>query len=473
MSQATDVLVAGSGIGGLSAALRAARAGARVLVAEKASDPGGTTVLSGGRVWGMKNFADVRSFIPHGDTEIQRSWVEAIPRAHAWLDELNTSVEQTSAQSATVAPAFACGPITNPIIEGYPTQGRTMDAAEFVEFAIEELTRRGALVLLDAAVVRLMKGQDGRIAAATLNQSDTEVVVTAKAVILATGGFAANSDLVAKHITPHAGSLWLRCADSVSGDGLRLALEIGAAPSDGAFDSFYGHNLPARPARFNKTQLLDVTQYYGPAAIAINLRGERFTDEGETHLEATIAQDTATQPEATALLAFDEVMWRTYRDPQSGFQAAGKDKYGIARDVGAPVLLAHDLDDLVRQAGELGIAAERMRATVDEFNVAAANGTTARLGIPKSRYVYPLTTPPFYGVLVQPGITGTMGGLKVDRYGRVLDISGNPIVGLYASGVDIGNLNNRHYAGMLSTGLVFGMIAADHAVNSLVSDRTR
>ena len=464
-----DIVVVGSGIGGLTAAVRAARAGARVIVVEKASEAGGTTRLSGGGVWGMRRFEDIRSFVPHGDAELQRRWVEGIPAGHAWLDELGIPAE--AKPGTTLSGMDADLPnrlIDGDIIEGYNTIGRVMNPSQFVDMMVEELTRLAVPLFLDTSLEELVR-KGGSVVGVVLDAQGTRLSVKTRAVVLATGGFAACPSLIAEHITPYAAKLWPRCVDSVTGDGLRLATQIGAAPSDGGFNAFYGHNLPARPAKFDKSQLIEVSQFYGPAAIAVNLRGERYTDEGETRLEETLAQDTARQPDATALLVFDDVMWKMYRDPRSSFSQAGSDKFGIARDAGAPVLFTHDMEELVRQAGTLGVAPVQLRETIDVFNGAANNGTTHLLDVPKSRYVYPVMTPPFYGVLVQPGITSSMGGLKVNQNAQVLDAVGKTIGGLYACGVDIGNLNNRHYAGNLSIGLVFGMAAADHITHGLDS----
>ncbi len=106
-----------------------------------------------------------------------------------------------------------------------------------------------------------------------------------------------------------------------------------------------------------------------------------------------------------------------------------------------------------------------MHGTITAFNAAVAQGRSAERTVSKTRYVYSLLKPPFYAVVVQPGITGTMGGLKVDAQARVLDDDGAVVEGLYAAGVDVGDVNNHHYGGMLSTGPVFGICAADHATH--------
>ncbi|MCA8094883.1 FAD-dependent oxidoreductase [Burkholderia anthina] len=465
-----DIVVAGAGMGGLCAAVRAARSGARVLLLEKAARPGGTMILSGGGVWGVSRYEDLREHIPRGDPALHRAWVETLPIGQAWLDELGIPVgSNPNARLRGMADTHTSSIIAGKqIVEGRDTATRTINPPQFTELMLAEFQKHRGTLLTEAPLVNIERDEAGCVNAVAYSQGAHVHRVETRAVVLATGGFGANRALVKRHITPYAEQVWRRCAPTVTGDGLALATAIGAATA-GDFGAFYGHNLPARPAQFGSDEWIQVSQYYGPAALAINLNGERFMDEGETRLEETIAQDTARQPQATAAYVFDEAMWQTYLDPHSGFIQSGVDKVAFAREAGGKVLVAATLDVLCALVAEAGFDGARMHETITAFNAAALQGRTAGLEVPKTRYVFPLLKPPFYAVVVQPGITGTMGGLKVDAHARVLDGEGEVIEGLYAAGVDVGNLNNRHYGGMLSTGLVFGIRAADHVTRNLLT----
>ena len=92
-------------------------------------------------------------------------------------------------------------------------------------------------------------------------------------------------------------------------------------------------------------------------------------------------------------------------------------------------------------------------------------GATDLLQVPRRGNTRPLDRPPYYAIAVTPGITFTLGGIRVDGDGRALDTSGLPVPGLYVAGVDVGGVHNESYGGGLCLGLVFGRRAAQHAIN--------
>lgn len=224
---------------------------------------------------------------------------------------------------------------------------------------------------------------------------------TDEPTILATGGFQGDAQLVREHIRPD-GDLRLRANPWSAGDGLRHALERGAELSSG-LDEFYGRNMP--DADFTEEQFVPLAQLYGRVARVFNERGEEFFEGEEVSWsENDLVQATARQPNARAWYLLGQ---GALQDP----------------DVAQRVALAPT------------------RTEPGELPFDAPNGT--RLA-----------------VRVKPGITHTIGGLRIDEDARVSE-------GLYAAGADVGGISTGGYASGLAAALVFGRIAAESALDRL------
>jgi fumarate reductase flavoprotein subunit len=234
--------------------------------------------------------------------------------------------------------------------------------------------------------------------------------------ILATGGFA--SALAARR------GLLLRANPWSYGDGMRLARKRGAALV-GDLDEFYGRNLPAPPARITEDRFVELAQLYGGHALVVNERGKEFAPEPPSWSEVDLVQATARQPGARAWYVVDR---RSLRIEIRG------------RTVDQMIAAAERAGGIVRRA-----------TTLDEL----------QLNLPFSRK---LAEPPFAAILVTPGVTHTIGGLRVDGRGGVLMEDGSPIDGLWACGVDVGGISTGGYASGLAQALVLGLACAEVAV---------
>jgi FAD binding domain len=225
----------------------------------------------------------------------------------------------------------------------------------------------------------------------------------AEPTILATGGFQANGQLVAEHIHP-GGSLRLRANPWSSGDGMRYALERGAELSAG-LDEFYGRNMP--DASFSEAEFVPLAQLYGRFARVYNERGEEFFGGEVSWSENDLVQATAQQPGARAWYVLD--------------------------------------DDALAQR-------VRDRKVADIVALAPTRVDPAELP-------FPAPAGARVAVRVSPGITHTIGGLRIDEQARVVGTNG-----LFAAGADVGGISTGGYAGGLAAALVFGRIAAESAV---------
>jgi len=279
-----DLVVAGAGMAGLVAAARARELGADVVVYEKGDRPGGSMLLSSGVVWRYRDWERFREECPGGEPELQRLVWERLDDGLAWLESLGAAVVGRETG--------------NPL-----TTGLRLDPGKLTE----TLASHAGELLLREPLTELPESVP---------------------VILATGGFQGNSDLVRRHITSEAPKLVLRANPWSAGDGLQLALGSGAELSSG-LDEFYGRNLAAAP-QISPRDFVPLAQVYAKYARVENLRGERY--EPRTWSEIDVVQWTARQPAARArYIVPDAALGESVRDRTVA------DLIAAARRAGAPV----------------------------------------------------------------------------------------------------------------------------------------
>jgi succinate dehydrogenase/fumarate reductase flavoprotein subunit len=283
-SLAADVLVLGGGMSGLCAALSAAEQGARVLVLEKGTRFGGSMALSNGIVWSFMHSEDVRRRLPEGDTALQDLVVEHLPAGMDWLAAHGVQLQPRQEY-------FGYG-------HGRPASGPQMAAA-----LCDAITARGG-TLLPATALQELRVEDGAVTGALAVDAEGCIEASAPAVVLATGGFQGNAELLARYVTPQAQHLYLRANPWSTGDGLLAAQAAGAATTASLGD-FYGHAMTAPPARFGADRFQEMSHKYGPMAVALDLDGRRFFDESAGTGEETLNIAIARQREATAAYVFD------------------------------------------------------------------------------------------------------------------------------------------------------------------------
>jgi succinate dehydrogenase/fumarate reductase flavoprotein subunit len=454
-SLSADVLVLGGGMSGLCAALAAAEQGARVLLLEKGTRFGGSMFLSNGIVWSFARPEDVRERLPEGDPALQDLVVERLSEGLEWL----------RSQGVALQPE-----------ERYYGYGRGCPASgpQMTEALCEALRARGATLLTGAGMQQLLT-EDGSVAGALAFGADGAIEARARSVVLATGGFQGNAELLARYVSSEAAALYLRANPWSTGDGLLAALAAGAATTP-ELGNFYGHAMTAPPARFGAERFQEMSHKYGPMAVALNLEGRRFADESAGTGEETLNIALARQRAATAAYVFDAATAR--RAYEAGPLASVIVER--ARQAGGPVLEAQTLEDLAERMQVWGFPPRQVLETLREFNTALEAGAGAHLQPPRRRERHAVTQPPYTAALVRAAITFTCGGLAVDLDMRVLrraasvstlpllkapaeDLLVAPVARLFAAGCDIGGVSGESYMGGLAQALVTGRIAGAQA----------
>jgi tricarballylate dehydrogenase len=281
--------------------------------------------------------------------------------------------------------------------------------------------------------------------------------------VLAAGGFQANAEMRTRYLGPGWELAKVRGTRFNTGDGIKMALDIGAQPI-GNWSGGHAVGWDRNAPEFGDLSVGDNFQKHSyPWGIMINARGERFVDEGADFRNYTYAKYGRVileQPGQFAWQIFDRKVIHLLRD-----------EYRIKRVTKAR---ADTLEELVTKLDDVNAARalEHIKAynaavmTDVPFNPNVKDGRGTRgLAVPKSNWANTIDEPPFEAYAVTCGLTFTFGGVRIDPDARVIDTDGEVIPGLYAAGELVGGLFYFNYPGGsgLMAGSVFGRIAGNSA----------
>jgi tricarballylate dehydrogenase len=317
-------------------------------------------------------------------------------------------------------------------------------------------------VAYQARGVSLIAADDG-VHGVRVRQEGKTYDVKAKSVVLACGGFESNAEWRTRYLGPGWELAKVRGTRFNTGDGIRMALDIGAMPTgnwSGCHAVAWDRNAP----EFGDLAVGDHFQKHSyPFSIMINANGERFVDEGADFRNYTYAKYgrvILNQPGQFCWQVFDRKVLHLLRD-----------EYKIKQITKAR---ADTLEELAKKLDDVN--PERALATIKEYNKAVKTDVpfnpnvkdgrgTVGLAIPKSNWANTVDEPPFEAYAVTCGVTFSFGGLKIDTGAQVIDTDGAAIPGLFAAGELVGGLFYFNYPGGsgLMSGSVFGRIAGASA----------
>lgn len=311
------------------------------------------------------------------------------------------------------------------------------------------------------AVSLLYEGDSVR--GVTVRHKGEVSTIQAKSVVLAAGGFESNAEWRARYLGPGWDLAKVRGTRYNMGDGMRMALDIGAMPY-GHWSGCHAVGWDLNAPEFGDLRVGDAFQKHSyPLGIIVNANGERFVDEGADFRNFTYAKygkEVLNQPGQFAWQIFDSKVISMLRD-----------EYRI-REITR--VRANTIEELAHQME--GVNAEALIAEIEAFNQAVQTDVpfrpdikdgrgTVGLDVPKTNWANPLDTPPYEAYAITCGVTFTFGGLRINTSGQVLDTEEQPISGLYAAGELVGGLFYFNYPGGtgLTSGAVFGKIAGTSA----------
>src|SRR2546427_5977063 len=451
-----DVIVVGAGNAALAAAVSAREQGAgRVVVLEKAPPElrGGNTHYSGG----LLRFAYARSqdlvpLVPDAERQIPGFFgdVEPYPRERFRQDLMRVTEGRTDPELAEILidrsfdtvcwmakegirmePALSLSAVRVGGRITWPPGAIIRARHEGVGLSktwFEVARERGVEIRYATSAVRLVQDRRGRVTGVGVHGPDGFGEVGAGAVVLGCGGFEANAEWRARYLGRPWDPAKVRGTRYNTGDGLRMAMALGALPH-GQWTGCHSTPIDADAPPFGDRKLTDKTNRLSyPFGVLVNTRGRRFFDEGEDfqlYTYAKLGGIILNQPGGVA--------WQIFDQKAVPF-LEGRYKTGKP-------LTGDTLKDLVET---LGLDRAACLRTLEDYNDAVNGGvfdptahdglTTRGLELAKSNWAQRLDTPPFLAYPVTGGITFTFGGVKVNDRAQVLDTRWEPIPGLYEIG---------------------------------------
>lgn len=453
---APDILIAGGGNAALCAAISAARAGACVLVVERAPKPwrGGNTR----HTRNMRVAHTAGNDMLTGPYPVDEFWTDLlrVTDGHTDRDLARMTLEKSAELWDFLA---AQGVHYQPSLSGSLSLSRTnaffLGGGKTMLNALYRTAETlGVVVRYETTVVDLAI-DNGRFQSATIEYDGRRETVRAKAFVAASGGFEANIEWLRQAWGPAATNFLIRGTPYNRGELLQRLLdnEIGQVG-----DAGQGHAvaIDGRAPKFDGgiVTRLDCV----PFGVVLNANGQRFYDEGEDFWPKRYAiwgRLIAAQPEQVGHVFIDSK----------------------SIDLFMPsVFPPKTADSIEALAAKTGLDPNAARASIDAFNAACRVGHfdhtihdechTAGIDPPKSHWARPIDTPPYYVYTLRPGITFTYLGVKVDRDARMQMADGSPAANLYAAGeIMAGNVLGEGYlAGIgMTIGSVFGRLAGQQA----------
>jgi fumarate reductase flavoprotein subunit len=334
-----------------------------------------------------------------------------------------------------------------------------------VKALVTRAKERGVDVRLSTTVKRIVK-QGDRIAGVVVEIDGGEMPVGAKAVIIASGGYANNKEWIKKYTGFDLGVNLMPVGNvDKTGDGIRMAWEIGAAEEGKSLLELY-RSGPAGPDFTLGNQIeFAVTQ----PDLWVDPKGERFCDESICFYDSSVGNANARFKEGYTWSIFDDGVIRRLQKRGIDKNVAidslpGSKPTGIEREIkaaldkkSAEVVAADSLEAL---AASMGVSPSVLKKTVSEYNACCDNRYDQDFA-KDPRYLWPINSPRYYAVKARTVFLGTMGGIKINEKAEVLDKKEAVIPGLYAAGFDAGGMYGDSYPIKSSSGL-----ASAFALNS-------
>jgi tricarballylate dehydrogenase len=495
-NETVDVLVAGSGNAAMAAAVAAHEAGARVLVLEKApySHRGGNSRFSSGAtmrhahngIEDLKEYVHTLQTLPASEVATYNippypkdTFYRDLMRVTRGLANPDLAALLINESQPTLRWMVGLGHELELLYDGtvlvegqrkWPATGLAAHpkdgGAGLIDCWLRIAQQKGIEVRLETRFTRLLVTGHNAVCGAEILGAHGRQEISSKAVVLACGGFEANPKARAAYL----GSNWdvakVRGTRYNTGEGLEMALAIGAQP-DGHWSSLHCSTIDASAPQMESKYLqfenrgTNTNRKGWVLGITVNTLGQRFFDEGEDFANYTYAKTgpmILQQPDGIVYQIYDAKLASELLSKEYEYQTW---------------VVADTIEEL---AQKLEIHPEALAKTVREFNAAVVEDRTIdrticdgrhTLGVwpPKSNWAQKIDTPPYRASAVTAGITFTYGGLKVNPRMQVFDVQERPIPGLYAAGEMTGGFFYYNYpsGSGIPRGFVTGRIAGRSA----------
>ena len=369
------------------------------------------------------------------DPELVKTLVENSADAIDWLESIGATLHNVGQFGGA-----AVKRIHRPVND----EGKTLAVGSYVVPILEKnVEDRGIEVMFNTTANKILTDDNGAACGIVAEGKNGETVtINAKAVVLASGGFGANNEMVAEQ-NPQLNGYITTNAPGILGQGIKMAQEIGAGTVD--MNQIQLH--PTVHVAEDGSANLITEGLRGDGAILVNKEAKRFFDEVSTRDKVSAAENE--QTDGMAWMIVDQKMY----DASTVIQNYVKKGWMVSGDSVEDLAKAMDVD------------AATLQETIDNWNTCVENKEDAEFG--RTSFASPLEGT-FYAITVQPGVHHTMGGLTIDTSAEVLDgVHGNAIAGLFAAGEITGGVHgaNRLGGNAVADFTVFGRIAGQSAAD--------
>ncbi len=443
-----DIVVLGMGGAGMCAAIAAKEAGAEkvALLESEAVEGGNTNFSSSGMNAAYTKYQQEAGIEDSVDLFIS----DTISGGKNWNNvELVTQMCEGSADGIdwVAAHGLELSDVTTMGGASVPRCHRPADkkaiGSELVPALAQATTDAGVEVFMETKATLLTTDESGAVNGVDAETADGTVHFSAKAVIVATGGFGANFDLI-KEYRPDLADYVTTNKSSIRGDGMVMAQKAGA-------NLIQMSQIQTHPTVYQENGSLIGEAVRGGGGILINNAGDRFYNEMGTRDAVSAAE--LQQPDGKVWCFYDQTLY------DANAVCAKYDSLGMSTKYDT-------LDDV---AADLGFDVAELQATLDTYNAAVADGGASDPFGRTTGLVAPLDTAPYYVIPCGPGIHHTMGGIYIDGDNQALTIAGEKIPGLYAAGEVTGGIHgaNRLGGNAVCDIVVMGINAGQKAAASL------
>ncbi|MCG8157314.1 flavocytochrome c [Brenneria goodwinii] len=440
--QRYDVVVVGSGGAGLAAAIQASDEGAGVLIIEKMPSIGGNTIkASVGMNAAETRFQKIKGIVDSKELFYQESlkggknknnpellacFVENAPLAVEWLADHGIELNDITITGG-MSIDRTHRPADRSAVGGFLISGLT-----------KNINKRNIDVMLDTSVTDILYESGAVTGVRAVNDEGETLTILAGSVIVASGGFSANRDMVVQYRSDLDGFVTTN-HKGATGDGIAILEKIGAGTVDMG-------EIQIHPTVEQTTSYLVSESIRGGGAILVNQEGKRFFNEMETRDK--VSAQIISLPEKYAYVVFDE---------QIRMKNKAADEY-IARGF---VISADSPREL---ADKLDMDLHAFLATLERYNVFVDKQNDEDFGR-KTALRQPINQGPFYAIRIAPGVHHTMGGVTINTDAAVLDDQQRVIPGAYAAGEVVGGIHggNRIGGNAVADIIIFGILAGRHA----------
>lgn len=416
-----DVIVVGSGVAGMIAALEAAQSGARVVILEKMPRNGGATRLSSGMIVAGGTSLQKEAGIDDSVENLQTYWRD---RGEGNVDtdmtdyvaaHVNESLEDMIALGVNYTSSLILQSGTATVNRAHMPSGA---GAELCDKLADELVKQNVEIRLETAVTSLIQNDQGEVTGVIATTSDGgTLTVNAKAVILATGGYGWNPELV-KEYSPNAEGAWSCSSPGNTGEGLLMAMDAGA---DTVFKGgFIGWKV-STPSYDHTTAI--GAPVYGAANLIVNEKGDRFANEA---LDYPFVYNAMKEDGGDKFYwIFDSGDGETKDLVNNVSNTIANLELGVEAGV---VYKADTLEELVQVSGLTNLS-----NSVAQYNEAISKGKDEEFNRDVASMT-PIQNGPFYAIVSQRATLGTFGGININITGEVVNAEEVAIPGLYAAG---------------------------------------